>query len=237
MNLNTTVIDRIKKNYIQIDSERYNQIKEFLCLIWNKFKKIILIKEVDYENYTIAIFFQRIHFEKHAKFYSTGAHIITPSTRRMSPVTVDPKIKHSSRIDMAIAVREIANMDPEAFLLVLDEFGNLAEGNGHNIFLVSDGTIKTPRGRNVLKGISRETVIELAKDSNIPIEETDLQPYDLYTADEAFITCTSYCILPITKYNWIEIGDGKVGSVTKKLLKTWSEKVNFDIVGQAESHI
>ena len=52
MNLNTTVIDRIKKNYIQIDSERYNQIKEFLCLIWNKFKKIILIKEVDYENYT-----------------------------------------------------------------------------------------------------------------------------------------------------------------------------------------
>ncbi|KKM21802.1 hypothetical protein LCGC14_1631770 [marine sediment metagenome] len=52
MNLNTTVIDRIKKNYIQIDSERYNQIKEFLCLIWNKFKKIILIKEVDYENYS-----------------------------------------------------------------------------------------------------------------------------------------------------------------------------------------
>ena len=75
--------------------------------------------------------------------------------------------------------------------------------------------------------------INLANQLNIPVSEEDLQPYDLYTADEAFMTGTSPCVLPITKVDRREVGDGTVGPITQQLLAAWSETVGIDIVDQA----
>ena len=72
----------------------------------------------------------------------------------------------------------------------------------------------TPEGRNILRGISRDYVMnELCPALDIPIKETNIEPYDVYNADEAFMTGTPFCMLPVTSLNGLSIGDGKVGSV------------------------
>jgi branched-chain amino acid aminotransferase len=121
--------------------------------------------------------------------------------------------------------------------VILDIDGNVAENKGGNIFLVSGGVLKTPAPRNCLAGLSRETILELAQQLDIPAQETTLQPYDLYTADEVFFTSTPYCIMPATKFNGLPVGDGNVGPVTKKLLAAWSELVGIDIARQALDQI
>ena len=80
---------------------------------------------------------------------------------------------------------------------------------------------------------SRSTVFDIADQLGIPCVEEDLQPYDLYTADEAFFASTSYCVLPMTQVDQRNIGDGKPGPVTKQILAAWSEMVGVDIVDQA----
>jgi len=97
--------------------------------------------------------------------------------------------------------------------------------------------LKTPSTVNCLAGISRATVLELARKLGIPAEETVLQPYDLATADEMFFTSTPYCIMPATKFNTLPVGDGKVGPVTTRLLEAWSDLVGLDIAAQAQAQI
>ena len=82
-----------------------------------------------------------------------------------------------------------------------------------------------------------QTILELATALKIPAEETILQPYDLYTAEELFFTSTPYCIMPATKFNGLPVGDGKVGPVTKRLLSAWSEQVGVDIVAQGQNQL
>ncbi len=71
----------------------------------------------------------------------------------------------------------------------------------------------------------------------IPAREMQLQPYDLYTADEVFFTSTPYCIMPATRFNGVAVGDGQVGAVTRRLLNAWSELVGVDIAKQAEGQM
>jgi branched-chain amino acid aminotransferase len=94
-----------------------------------------------------------------------------------------------------------------------------------------------PTTGNCLAGIKRETVLELAAELKIPTEETILQPYDRYTAEELFFTSIPYCIMPATKFNGLSVGEGKVGPVTKQLLSGWSEQVGVDIVAQGQNQL
>ena len=124
--------------------------------------------------------------------------------------------------------------DPEAWAVLLDINGNLAEGLGSNIFVVRGGEILTPREKFVLPGVSRQTVIDLAREDGLTVRETDLDLYDAYTADEAFLTSTSLCICPIVKVNGVVIGPaGQVwGPVTHKLADAYRRYVGHDFVGQ-----
>jgi len=117
--------------------------------------------------------------------------------------------------------------------MILDQNGSVAENKGGNVFLVAEGVLKTPMPTNCLAGISRETVLELAEKLGIPVQETDLKPYDLYTADEVFFTSTPYCIMPATTFNGLPVGNGEVGTVTTQILTAWSELVGVDISRQA----
>jgi branched-chain amino acid aminotransferase len=102
---------------------------------------------------------------------------------------------------------------------------------------VRKGSLNTPFERNALGGSSREVVLELAEELGISCREADITPYDVYNADEAFITSTSKCILPVGRLNGIRIGQKIPGPVTKRLLETWSARVELDIVEQALSHL
>jgi branched-chain amino acid aminotransferase len=86
---------------------------------------------------------------------------------------------------------------------------------------------------NALAGVTRATTLELAEQIGVPTRECDLQPYDVYTAEEAFFTSTPYCLMPATKFNGLPVGDGQVGPITKRLLAAWSDLTGVDVVQQA----
>ena len=171
-----------------------------------------------------------------AHFYRTGRHVVTPLTRHMHPLTVDPKIKYRSRLHFSLADAEARLVDPEAIPLMLDHAGNLAEGTGWNFFLVRDGELHTPTLRNILTGVSRTTTIELAQTMGIRVNERDLQPFDAQTADEAFLTATSLCMMPVTRFNGQPLADGNPGPLTHKLMDRWKEHLDFDFVAHVQRY-
>lgn len=171
------------------------------------------------------------------RFYSEGCHTVTPFSRAVPPEALDARIKNRSRMAYTLAEAEVKLVDPQAQSILLDIHGNVAENKGGNFFIYADGVLKTPHARSALAGVSRATVLELATQLGIPTEVTDFQPYDIYTADEAFFTSTPYCIMPATKFNGLPVGDGKVGPIAKRLLQAWSESVGVDIVAQAQAQL
>lgn len=148
------------------------------------------------ESPTVAIYCRPIPFAKWAKWYKTGIHTIITSTRRIPPECVDPKAKVLSRMDLQLAQMEASRVDPEAYRLLLDLKGNTTEGAGQNFFIVKNSELLTPRSYNILEGVSRETVKELAKEQGIRSGNMISSPIDVYTADEAFYSSTSRCIIP-----------------------------------------
>lgn len=172
-----------------------------------------------------------------AGFYTEGCHAVTPFSRAIPTQSLDARIKNRSRLAYTLAEAEVKLVDPQAQSVILDTDGNVTENKGGNFFIWADGVLKTPHARGALAGISRETVLELAGVVGIPTQITDFQPYDIYTADEAFFTSTPYCIMPATKFNGLPVGDGTVGPVARQLLQAWSDLVGLDIVGQAQGHL
>ena len=177
-------------------------------------------------------------FKARAPLYRDGIRVITPSVRRTPPSSLSPRVKSHNYLNMIMADLEVHAQDPDAWALLLDEKGNLCEGLGSNIFIVKDGRIRTPHGRYVLEGVSRETAIELARGLGLTVEERDLDLYDATTADEVFLTSTSLCICPVSSFNGAKIAGGKVpGPITSRLLEAYSKSVGCDIVGQYLSRL
>lgn len=172
-----------------------------------------------------------------ARFYDEGINSVIPSQRAIPATLMDPKIKNRSRMWYQMANIEVAQVAGDNnWALLIDPDGFIAEGTGDNFFMVKDGELITPEGRNILRGISRDYVMEIAERLGIPCHERDIEPYDVYTADEAFLTATPFCILPTTHLNGAPIGDGRMGEMTRLLLDTWSADVGVDIVGQIRSY-
>ncbi len=118
----------------------------------------------------------------------------------------------------------------------MDTDGFIAEGAGDNFLIVKDNVVISPEGRNMLRGISRDYLMNtLCKKLNIKAVEKNIEPYDVYDADEAFVTGTPFCMLPVTSLNSVKIGDGKAGKIYSKLLKQWSKEQKIDIKKQIQS--
>lgn len=174
-----------------------------------------------------------VPFKTYAHLYKTGGHLVVAKSRSYSPEMLDPKVKHYSRLNFNLADLEAKDVDPEGWPVLLDQKGNLTEGTGYNVFIVTNGVIRTSGDSVLLQGVSRGAVFEVAEQLGIPYAQEELQPYDLYTADEAFISNTPTCILPMTKADNRVVGNGKPGPITQQILAAWSEKVGLDIVDQA----
>ena len=168
-----------------------------------------------------------------AALYRDGIKVVTPSVRRTPPEALSPRVKTHNYLNLVAADLEVRDRDPEAWAVLLDTRGNFAEGLGSNLFLVRNGALETPREQMVLAGISRDTVIALAREAGLVVVEKDIDLYDAYTADEAFLTSTSLCICPVRSMNGNVIGAGTIpGRVTRQLTEAYARFVDFDFVAQ-----
>ena len=117
---------------------------------------------------SVCVIIKPIHFEEFARYYVDGAHAIITKVRSYSSSMLDAKVKHHSRMNFVLAELEARDIDPEGLPLLLDVEGNVTEGLGYNVFIVNDGVLKTPKDDNILQGISRQVVFELAEGLGIP---------------------------------------------------------------------
>ena len=182
---------------------------------------------------TIVIECFPLPLQERSEYYRDGIKMITSSIRRTAPESLSPRAKMHNYINLIQAELEVQSQDSRALALLLDVNGNLCEGHGANIFLVNKGVIYTPREQFVLAGISRQVTIELADNLGYEIKETDLDVFDAYTADEIFVTSTSFCICPVSMINGLQVKSKTVpGDVTLELQTAYSKLVKMDFVKQ-----
>jgi len=154
--------------------------------------------------------------------YDKGLSAVTVTVRRNAPESLSPNIKSLNYLNNILAKIE-ANHKGGDEAIILDVRGNISEGSGDNIFIIKNATISTPQVMNNLRGITRAAAIEIAQDIGYPLQETDLGLFDLYTADEVFVTGTAAEIAPITTVDGRPVGDGSVGTITKELMQRFGE--------------
>ena len=183
---------------------------------------------------TVCVHTFPLPFELWAEKYETGIHLVTVNTRSIPDDVIAPTIKHRSRLHWHLANREAKRIDPAAMAVLTDHEGYLTETATGNLCLVDSETIFTP-ANHVLEGISRSCLDELA--ASLPMifaQQGRITADDLANADEAFLTSTPTCLLPVTKFNGQPIGSGWPGPIFRKLIDAWSQAVGVDIVEQMQ---
>lgn len=155
--------------------------------------------------------------------YDDGLEIAIVSTRRNLATALSPQIKSLNYLNNILARLEVNRMGVGEGLMLNAE-GYIAEATADNIFIVRGGVIDTPAVHcGALPGITRACVIELATGAGIEVRETTLTPYDVYTADECFLTGTGAEVVPVRAIEGRPVGDGKPGPMTKKLLELFKK--------------
>jgi branched-chain amino acid aminotransferase len=159
------------------------------------------------------------------EYYEKGVAIITSSSRRMQSDSLDPRIKSLNYLNNIMAKLE-ARQAGCLEAVMLNGEGFIAECTGDNIFIVKNNELLTPATYNgALDGITMHTVLELAESIGIKTHQTTMTRYDLYNADECFMTGTGAEIIPVTRIDGRMIGEGKPGNVMRRLVKGFREIV------------
>lgn len=170
---------------------------------------------------------------KWGPLFRNGIELMTSVVPRMSRRFVSPQGKLSNYLNIVLASKDVQQRHPKAWPLMLDEDGYLAEGEGCNVFLVSEGRLLTPTTRHILPGIRRDEVIALAQRLGIEVREADLDLFDAANADEIFCTSSGLCICPVFSFNGRAVGGGDVpGPVTRRLTEAFIADSKFDFVAQ-----
>lgn len=155
--------------------------------------------------------------------YETGLDVITCVTRRNSPSALNPEVKSLNYLNNILAKIEVGEAKAHEGLMV-NHLGFVAEATGDNVFICQKGQIITPPvNAGILEGITRQVVIELAAEMEIPLAEDNFALYQVYTADECFLTGTAAEIVPVARVDGRVIGDGKPGPITKRLMARFKE--------------
>jgi branched-chain amino acid aminotransferase len=151
------------------------------------------------------------------ELYENGIEIVTVSTIRNHPAALSPRIKSLNYLNNILAQMEAVQSGCfEA--LMLNHKGEVSECTADNFFLVKDGIVRTPPiDAGILEGITRDTVIELAKAAKIEVQEIALTRFDVFAADECFLTGTAAEVVPVVKCDGRVIGAGKPGPITKQM--------------------
>jgi branched-chain amino acid aminotransferase len=153
------------------------------------------------------------------EMYQKGLSVMTSPYRVIPPDCLDPRLKCIGRYAANILAKQYANRVGAGDALMLNHEGYVAEGTGNNLFLVKNGALRTPHpSSGILRGITRDTVIELARESGREVLEETLTIYDVYEADEAFFTGTATEVMPMASLDGSKIGCGQPGEVTLDIM-------------------
>ena len=171
---------------------------------------------------TIVIFGRPYLWLIDPKKHENGITARITSVRRIPDQCIDGKIKHLNYLNIVLAKMEAidSGMD-EAIMPGLD--GHILEGPGFNVFVVKDKVVLTPSPANILMGITRAACLDIAKEIGLETREALLSAYDLYNADEVFITSTAGGVVGIREIDGRTIGEGKPGPITKQIHRTYFE--------------
>ena len=157
--------------------------------------------------------------------YERGLDAITASTRVPPACCIDPQIKSLGRYVNNIQAKMEANRVGAGEALMLNMAGNIAEATGDNVFLVVSGELITPpTSEGALPGITRQTVMDLAKEMGIPCRQSVITLYDVYNADEAFLTGTAAEVIPMVTCDERKIGEGAPGGITGRIISAFRER-------------
>ena len=154
--------------------------------------------------------------------FGKGLDVLVSNRRRISPNSVDSSIKNYHWLDLVCGMFEAYDNGHDTVILT-DEENNISEGPGFNIFCVDETGLNSPN-KGVLEGITRQTVLDLAKELNVPFQLRPISLETLKSSNEVFATSTAGGIMPITKINGLPIGRGAPGEITRKLHKTYWDK-------------
>jgi branched-chain amino acid aminotransferase len=152
----------------------------------------------------------------------TGAHIWIAETRRAPNSAIDQTVKNFNRMDLTKGTFEALDHGADAAVLLSTD-GYVAEGAGFNVWIVRDGALLTP-GDNLLEGITRRTVFDLAQQLGVKADTANLAPKELIEANEAFLSTTAGGIVPITRVNDQPLGNGAPGLMTTKIQQHYWER-------------
>jgi branched-chain amino acid aminotransferase len=157
------------------------------------------------------------------KLYQKGMEIITVPTVRNIPEALNPQIKSLNYLNNILAKIEAINSGYQEALM-LDHLGYVAECTGDNIFLVKDGELYTPpQCMGTLRGITRDTVLDIAKKIKVPTHEHVITRHELYIGDECFLTGTAAEIVPVVKVDGRVIGQNQPGKITKRIMQEFKK--------------
>lgn len=159
------------------------------------------------------------------ELYETGLDIVTVATRRNRPDVLSPKVKSLNYLNNVLVKIE-AHLANVSEALMLNDQGYVAEGSADNVFIYKDGCFYTPPGYvGALDGITRNAVIDIARELGYVVKEEPFTRHDVYIADEVFLTGTAAEVIAVVKVDGRRIGEGVPGIHTKKLLTKFRERV------------
>jgi branched-chain amino acid aminotransferase len=171
-----------------------------------------------------------------AQAYEAGFDLVVPAQRAIPHELVDASIKHRSRWHYQRANFQAQERLAGSVAVLVDPDGYLTEGTSANIFLVRDGELETPEPRNLLPGITRQVVLELAGKLGVTCREANLTPDDALAADEILLTSTSIGVIHARTFEGQLINRGQIGPLSAQLRDALEAEVGLDFAAQARSY-
>lgn len=160
------------------------------------------------------------------EFYTEGLKVITSSTRRINPAALPPMVKSLNYLNNILAKVDAVNLGFQEAIMLNDQ-GYVAECTGDNIFIFQKGKLYTPPfSAGALAGITRHEVLLIAEELGVPLVETNLTRYDLWNAEECFLTGTAAEVIPVTEIDFRKIGNGRPGPQTERFLEAFRRRVS-----------
>jgi len=163
-----------------------------------------------------------------AEHYENGLAIVTVPTRRINPAALPPTIKSLNYLNNILGKIEARQFGALEAIMLNDQ-GYVAECTADNIFIVHKGEVITPASsQGALNGITRGTILDIAQEVDVPIREANMTRYDVWCADECFLTGTGAEVIPVTKLDGRQIGSGKPGPITQRILESFRRRVRAE---------
>jgi branched-subunit amino acid aminotransferase/4-amino-4-deoxychorismate lyase len=183
---------------------------------------------------TVCVHGHPLPFHLWSAQFAAGVNVVVSDIRQVPPNCWPPELKCRSRMHYYLADRQASSRRPGARAILLDQDGYVAEASTANVLVYRDGEgLVSPPHDHILAGVSLGVMHELADEISMPITRRPLSVAELRGADEALLTSTSVCVLPIVECDGQPIGNGEPGKTFSQLLAAWSELVGLDVADQA----